>query len=89
MGKQSYRDVSRQAWNIIQYLLLLAYYSIGISLRPGLAHPPNRPALVAASSRQLPLTYKVVQVDSQGPPTGNLGTPNGVVELNGQNKKIA
>jgi hypothetical protein len=83
VGKQSCRDVSQRAWKIIQYLLLLSYYSIGISLRPVRAESPVLPTAVNISPiRSKPLTYKLVQAETPGSATGNLETKNGSIELN-------
>jgi Protein of unknown function (DUF3769)/Lipopolysaccharide-assembly, LptC-related len=68
VGKQSCRDVGQLTWKIIQYLLLLAYYSIGISLRPVWSNPQLSAKIVSAGiitnvGKSTPLTYKIVQTD--------------------------
>jgi Protein of unknown function (DUF3769) len=64
VGKQSCRDVGQLAWKIIQYLLLLSYYSIGISLRPVCSQPPITATIVNHSiGKSTPLTYQIVQTN--------------------------
>jgi Protein of unknown function (DUF3769) len=64
VGKQSCRYVGQLAWKIIQYLLLLSYYSIGISLRPVCSQPPITATIVNPGvGKSTPLTYKVVQTN--------------------------
>jgi lipopolysaccharide export system protein LptA len=84
VGKQSYRYVSQRGWKVVQYLLLLSYYSIGISLRPVLAQSPVLPTTTVniSSVRSKPLTYQIVQSEDPGLSTGNLETKNGSIELN-------
>jgi Protein of unknown function (DUF3769)/Lipopolysaccharide-assembly, LptC-related len=70
VGKQSCRYVGQLAWKIIQYLLLLSYYSIGISLRPVWSQPPITATIVNPSvGKSTPLTYKIkiVQADPVQP----------------------
>jgi lipopolysaccharide export system protein LptA len=89
VGKQSYRYVGRRSWKIVQYLLLLSYYSIGISLRPVLAGSLVLPTMVTVNSaRSIPLTYQIVQSETPGSSTGNLGTPNGSIELTAQQQEF-
>jgi hypothetical protein len=89
VGKQSCRDVGQLAWKIIQYLLLLSYYSIGISLRPVWADSPALPPMVTVNSGQsIPLTYKVVQATVDGLSKGTLGTPGGSIELNAEQQEF-
>jgi lipopolysaccharide export system protein LptA len=89
VGKQSYRYVGQRSWKIVQYLLLLSYYSIGISLRPVFAGSPVLPTMVTVSSaRSIPLTYQIVQSETPGSSTGNLGTPNGSIELTAQQQEF-
>lgn len=78
----------RQAWKIIQCLLLLTYYSIGISLRPvmaGAAHPPTQERKLIPSS---PLTYTVVQTEPDEPPIIELGNPANAVKLNAEQQEF-
>lgn len=83
MGKQSYQYVGLRAWKVAQYLLLLSYYSIGISLRPVLADAPVvTPGAKPIPVSSAPLTYTIVQNGTKGPPTTNLSAPNGKIELN-------
>jgi lipopolysaccharide export system protein LptA len=68
VGKQSCRDVGQLAWKIIQYLLLLPYYSIGISLRPVWSQPQISAktvhvGIVTNLGKSTPLIYKIVQTD--------------------------
>ena len=89
VGKQSYQYVSQYAWKVVQYLLLLSLYSIGISLRPVLAGSPASSTVVNTKPiRSTPLTYTIVQNGTKGPPTTNLLTPNGTIELNAQEQEF-
>jgi lipopolysaccharide assembly outer membrane protein LptD (OstA) len=84
VGKQSCRDVSQRGWQVVQYLLLLSYCSIGISLRPVLAESHVLPTTGVKVSpvRSKPLTYQLVQSEDPDLSTGNLETKNGSIELN-------
>jgi lipopolysaccharide export system protein LptA len=89
VGKKLDWYVGRQIWKIIQYLLLLAYYSIGISLRPVLAGdlvvPAVKPVLAVPFA---PLTYTIVQTDVEESPTIKLGSPANSVELNAEQQEF-
>ena len=89
MGKQSHRDAGRRTWKVAQYLLLLSYYSIGISLRPVLAQPPALPPTIDATATKstAPLTYTIVQ-NGSGPPTTNITAPSGTIELNAEQQEF-
>jgi hypothetical protein len=86
VGKQSYQYVGQRGWKVAWYLLLLPLYSIGISLRPVLAGSPAAPTTANVSSA--PLTYTIVQNGAQTPPTTNLLTPNGTIELNAEEQEF-
>ena len=87
MEKKSCQQVGRRTWKFARYLLLLSYYSIGISLRPVLAEPV--PIDVSATpGSSAPLTYTMVQNDPQGAPTTNIAAPNGTVELNAEQQEF-
>jgi Protein of unknown function (DUF3769) len=90
VGKKSYQYLGRRIWKIAQYLILLPVYSIGISLRPVLAESPALPKAVifTPDRRSAPLTYKIVQNGEQRPPTTNLSTPNGSIELNAEQQEF-
>jgi Protein of unknown function (DUF3769)/Lipopolysaccharide-assembly, LptC-related len=89
VGKQSYRYVGLRAWKIAQYLLLLSYYSIGISLRPVVAGSPVvAPAINSSPASSAPMTYTIVQNGTQGPPTTNLSAPGGTIELNAEQQEF-
>ncbi len=89
MGKQSYQYVGQRACKVAQYLLLLSCYSIGISLRPVLAESPALPTVGNSSPvASVPLTYIVVQNGAKSPPTTNLVTPNGTIELNAEQQEF-
>jgi lipopolysaccharide export system protein LptA len=89
VGKKLDWYVGRQIWKIIQYLLLLAYYSIGISLRPVLASdlvvPAVKPVLAVPSA---PLTYTIVQTEAEESPTIKLGNPANSVQLNAEQQEF-
>ena len=84
VGKKSAQYAGSQCgWKVAWYVLLCTCYSIGISLRPVEAKPLALPP--TAGLNQVispPLTYQVVQNGSQRPPTTNLVTSSGKVELN-------
>jgi lipopolysaccharide export system protein LptA len=83
VGKQSCQYVGQRACKVAQYLLLLSCYLIGISLRPVLAGSPALPTTVTPSPvSSTPLTYTIVQNGENKPPTTNLLTPSGTIELN-------
>jgi Protein of unknown function (DUF3769) len=90
VGKKLDRYVARRTWKAAQYLLILSYYSIDISLRPVLAGsvdplPSVNSTTVAKSA---PLTYTIVQNGSQEPPTTNIAAPNGKIELDAQQQEF-
>jgi lipopolysaccharide export system protein LptA len=88
VGK-SYRYVGLRAWKIAQYLLLLSYYSIGISLRPVVAGSPAvKPGLNSSPISSAPMTYTIVQNGTSSPPTTNLSAPNGTIELNAEQQEF-
>ena len=92
VGKKLDWYVGQQVWKLIQYLLLLAYYSIGISLRPvlagDLAVPTGLDAKPVQSVPSAPLTYTVVQTGVEESPTIKLGTPTNSVELNAEQQEF-
>jgi Protein of unknown function (DUF3769)/Lipopolysaccharide-assembly, LptC-related len=90
VGKKSYQDVGQLAWKVAQYLLLLTYYSIGISLRPVFAGETALPipASSITSKSSAPLTYRIVQNGDKSPPTTNLISPNGTIELNAEQQEF-
>ncbi len=90
MGKQSYQYVGQRACKVAGYLSLCACCSIGISLRPALANPLATPPRYELNRvRSLPLTYQIVQDGSQGtPPSTNLYTNTGAVELNADQQEF-
>ncbi len=90
MGKQSLRYVSQRACKVAGYLSLCTCYSIGISLRPAIAKPQtSAPAFGLNRAVSLPLTYQIVQDGTQGvPPTTNLYTNGGTVELNSDEQEF-
>jgi lipopolysaccharide export system protein LptA len=92
VGKKLDRYVGQQVWKIIQYLLLLAYYSIGISLRPvlagDLAVPTGLEAKPVQAVPSAPLTYTIVQTGVEESPTIKLGTPTNSVELNADQQEF-
>jgi len=86
---KSCQQVGRRTWKFARYLLLLSYYSIGISLRPVLADTPVPIAVSTTPDRSsAPLTYTIVQNDPQGAPTTNIAAPNGTVELNAEQQEF-
>ena len=87
MEKKSCQQVGWRTWKFAQYLLLLSYYSIGISLRPVLAEPVPI-AVSSTPGSSAPLTYTMVQNDPQGAPTTNIAAPNGTVELNAEQQEF-
>jgi Protein of unknown function (DUF3769)/Lipopolysaccharide-assembly, LptC-related len=91
VGKKSHRDVAWRIWKVARYLLLLSYYSIGISLRPALAgesSPIAIPVNLAPARKSAPLTYTVVQNGENSPPTTNITAPNGTIELNAEQQEF-
>jgi Protein of unknown function (DUF3769)/Lipopolysaccharide-assembly, LptC-related len=90
VGKKLDRYMARRTWKAAQYLLLLSYYSIDISLRPVLAGSvapsPSIDSTVAAKSA--PLTYTIVQNGPEVPPTTNIVAPNGKIELDAQQQEF-
>ncbi len=89
VGKKFDWYVSQQIWKIIQYLLLLAYYSIGISLRPVLAGDLPVPTTIDAKPfHSQPLTYTVVQTEVGESPLIKLGNPTNSVELNAEQQEF-
>ena len=83
--------VSQQIWKIIQYLLLSACYSIGISLRPVLAGdlvPTVLEGKPVQSVPSAPLTYTIVQTEAEESPTIKLGNPTSSVELNAEQQEF-
>ena len=92
VGKKLDWYVGQQVWKIIQYLLLLSYYSIGISLRPVFAGDLAVPKVLEAKPVQIvpsaPLTYTVVQTGVEESPTIKLGSPTNSVELNAEQQEF-
>ena len=90
MGKKSDRYVARRTWKVAQYLLLLSYYSIGISLRYALAGAVPTPSTVNLTPvrRSAPLTYKIVQNGTNRSPTIDIAAPNGSIELNAEQQEF-
>jgi lipopolysaccharide export system protein LptA len=89
VGKRSYQYRGWRAWKIVQYLLLLPLYSIGISLRPVFAgNLVLPPAANLRPDRSKPLIYRIVQTEASSPATGNLETENGSVELNADRQEF-
>jgi Protein of unknown function (DUF3769)/Lipopolysaccharide-assembly, LptC-related len=92
VGKKLDWYLGQQVWKIIQYLLLLSYYSIGISLRPVLAGDLAVPTVLEAKPIQAvpsaPLTYTIVQTGVEESPTIKLGTPTNSVELNADQQEF-
>jgi lipopolysaccharide export system protein LptA len=89
VGKKSAQYAGKCGWTVARYLLLWICYSIGISLRPAEAKPlalPPSAGLNQVASR--PLTYKLVQNGPQSPPTTDLLTNNGRVELNAEKQEF-
>ncbi|MFM2303408.1 MAG: hypothetical protein RLZZ135_817 [Cyanobacteriota bacterium] len=83
VGKKSAQYAADQCgWKVARYVLLCTCYSIGISLRPVEAKPLALPTAGLNQFTSPPLTYQVVQNGSQRPPTTNLVTSSGKVELN-------
>jgi lipopolysaccharide export system protein LptA len=87
--KKSFQYAGQCAWKVAQYLLLCTCYSIGISLRPASAQPKTLP-LVSGVNRQTspPLTYKIVQTESQDKPTTNIQNNGSTVELNADEQEF-
>jgi lipopolysaccharide export system protein LptA len=89
VGKQSCRYVSQRVWRIVQYLLLLSYCSIGISLRPVIAQSQVLPTTIKVDRvRSRPLIYQLVQAENSGISIGNLETKNGSIELNADEQEF-
>jgi hypothetical protein len=90
VGKKSDRYVARRTWKVAQYLLLLSYYSIGISLRSALAGAVPTPSTVNLTPvrRSAPLTYKIVQNGTNRSPTIDIAAPNGSIELNAEQQEF-
>jgi lipopolysaccharide export system protein LptA len=92
VGKKLDGYVGQQIWKIVQYLLLLAYYSIGLSLRPVLAGDLAVPTVLEVKPVQAvpskPLTYTVVQTGVEASPTIKLGNPTNSVELNAEQQEF-
>ena len=92
VGKKLDWYLGQQNWKIVQYLLLLAYYSIGLSLRPVLAGDLAVPSVPAAKPVQTvpaaPLTYTLVQTGVGESPTIKLGNPASSVELNAEQQEF-
>lgn len=92
VGKKLDWYVGQQIWKVIQYLLLLAYYSIGISLRPVLAGDLAVPTVLEAKPVQIvpsaPLIYTVVQTEEEDSPTIKLGSPTNSVQLNADQQEF-
>ena len=83
VGKKSAQYAGQCGWKVAQYLLLCTCYSIGISLRPVQAKPLALPPTLGLNRvTSPPLTYKIVQNGQQLPPTTNVLTNSGTVELN-------
>ncbi len=82
----------QQIWKIIQYLLLSAYYSIDLSLRPVLAGDLGVPTALDAKPVQsvpsAPWTYTLVQTEAEESPTIKLGNPTSSVELNADQQEF-
>ena len=91
VGKKLDWYVGQQVWKIIQYLLLLAYYSIGISLRPVLAGDLAVPTVLETKPVRAvpsaPLTYTIVQTEAESPII-KLGNPTSSVELNAEQQEF-
>jgi lipopolysaccharide export system protein LptA len=82
VGKKSAQYAGQYGWKVARYLLLCTCYSIGISLRPADAKPLVLPPTAGLNQiTSPPLTYQTVQNGSQSPPTTNLMTNSGKVEL--------
>jgi lipopolysaccharide export system protein LptA len=92
VGKKLDWYVGQQIWKVVQYLLLLAYYSIGISLRPVLAGDLAVPTVLEAKPVQVlpsaPLTYTIVQTEAEESPIIKLGNPTNSVELNAEQQEF-
>jgi hypothetical protein len=90
VGKQSFRYVSQRACKVAGYLSLCTCCSIGISLRPAIATPQtSAPAFGLNRAVSLPLTYQIVQDGAPDtPPTTNLYTNGGTVELNSDQQEF-
>jgi hypothetical protein len=88
VGKQLDRYIGQRSWKIVQYLLLLSYYSIGISLRPVSAQSPALPTVNVSAGRSIPLTYRIVQTSGEGLSKSKLGTKNGSIELNAEQQEF-
>ncbi len=92
VGKKLDWYVGQQMWKIIQYSLLLAYYSIGISLRPVLAGDLTVPTPLETKPVQAvqsaPLTYTIVQTEAEELPTIKLGSPTNSVQLNAEQQEF-
>ena len=87
--KKSFQYAGQCAWKVAQYLLLCTCYSIGISLRPAFAQPKTLPP-VSGVNRQTasPLTYKIVQTESQDKPTISIQNNGSTVELNADEQEF-
>lgn len=89
MGKQSSQYVGQYGYKVAGYLFLCTCYSMGISLRSAQAAPAQFSLSPALS---LPLTYQIVQTESQGAtttnPVTNIYSPTGTVELNSDSQEF-
>jgi lipopolysaccharide export system protein LptA len=92
VGKKLDRDVTQRTWKAAWYLLLLSYYSIGLSLHPAIAGemptPPRSIELAPVGRKSTPLTYTIVQDGSTGTPQIDIVAPNGTIELNAQQQEF-
>jgi Protein of unknown function (DUF3769)/Lipopolysaccharide-assembly, LptC-related len=90
VGKQSNQFVGQRVSRVARYLCLCTCCSIGISLRPAIANPLAAPAEFGLNRlTSIPLTYQIVQDGAPGaPPTTNLYTNGGTVELNADQQEF-
>ncbi len=91
MGKQSHQYAGQRVCKVARYICLCTCCSIGISLRPAIAEPQAAPTAYGLNrAASLPLTYQVVQAGGSpnAPPTTNLYTNGGTVELNADQQEF-
>lgn len=90
MGKQSSQCVGQRVCKAARYIALCTCCSIDLSLRhAALANPVSLPPTPATNTaRSLPLTYQIVQNGRGNPPTIDLNTPTGKVELNSEQQEF-
>ncbi len=88
VGKKSVKFLGQRAWKFAQYLLLLSYCSIGISLRSVCAGTPPLLPTIHSSSKSAPLSYTVVQNGEQLPPTTKISVPTGTIKVDAEQQEF-